>query len=173
MTAQTPYTLRNAAPSSDPSKQERKLFAENQKPEWLLNRWIRKPIRARLHCRSRNRGHQPQWPLDVDNTPQEFPGLKRDPIEPIHHSKFIPRLLFKMLYAQGVNTDRRTQKALIRDGKIEVAAKDYLKDYTSIIIWTEGFVNYAAISVLLGLHIALSRFMLDIDPLRHPMTETK
>ena len=65
---------------------------------------------------------------------------------------------------------------MIQDGKIEVAAKDYLKDYTSIIIWTEGFVNYAAISVLLGLHIALSRFILDIielDPLRHPMTETK
>jgi hypothetical protein len=69
----------------------------------------------------------------------------------------------------SVNTDRRTQEVLITDGKIEVVAKDYLKDYgRTSSIWIEGFVNYAAILVEFfspefpGLHIALSRFMLDI-----------
>jgi hypothetical protein len=109
----------------------------------------------------------------VDNALQglykKFPGLKRDLIKTIRHSKFIPRMLFKLRYAQGVNTDRRTQEVLIQDGKIEVVAKDYLKDYgRTSAIWTEGFVNYAAILVEFfgaefpGLHIALSRFMLDI-----------
>jgi len=111
--------------------------------------------------------------LPIDNALQglykKFPGLKRDLIKSIRHSKFIPRMLFKLRYAQGVNTDRRTQEVLIKDGKIEVVAKDYLKDYgRTSSIWTEGFVNYAAISVEFfgtefpGLHIALSRFMLDI-----------
>jgi hypothetical protein len=63
-------------------------------------------------------------------------------------------------------TDRHTQEVLIQDGKIEVVAKDYLKDYGLLpapveklppaqlvcrcrtsAIWTEGFVNYAAILV--------------------------
>jgi hypothetical protein len=97
---------------------------------------------------------------------KKFPGLKHDLIKSILHSKFIPRMLFKLRYAQGINTDRRTQEVLIKD---EVVAKDYLKDYgRTSSIWTEGFVNYAAISVEVfgakfpGLHIALSRFMLDI-----------
>ncbi|KAN0066727.1 hypothetical protein V8E54_015197 [Elaphomyces granulatus] len=78
---------------------------------------------------------------------KKFPGLKRDLIKSIRHSKFIPRMLFKLRYAQGVNTDRRTQ-VLITDGKIEVVAKDYLKGYgRTSSIWTEGFVNYAAILV--------------------------
>lgn len=78
-------------------------------------------------------------------------------------------MLFKLRYAQGANTDRRTQEVLIKDGKIEVIAKDYLKDYgCTSSIWTKGFVNYATISVEFfcaefpGLHIALSQFMLDI-----------
>jgi hypothetical protein len=111
--------------------------------------------------------------LPIDNALQglykKFPGLKRDLIKSIRHSKFIPRMLFKLRYAQGVNTDRRTQEVLIKDGKIEVVAKDYLKDYgRTSRIWTEGFVNYAAILVEFfdaefpGLHIALSRFMLDV-----------
>jgi hypothetical protein len=111
--------------------------------------------------------------LPIDNALQglykKFPGLKRDLIKSIRHSKFIPRMLFKLRYAQGVNTDRRTQEVLIKDGKIEVVAKDYLKDYgRTSSIWTEGFVNYAAILVEFfgaefpGLHIALSRFMLDV-----------
>ena len=32
--------------------------------------------------------------------------------------KFIPRMLFKLRYAQGVNADRRTQEVLIQDRKI-------------------------------------------------------
>ena len=81
----------------------------------------------------------------VDNGLQglykKFPGLKRL-IKTIRHSKFIPRMLFKLRYAQG------TQEVLIQDGKIEVVAKDYLKDYgRTSAIWTEGFVNYAAILV--------------------------
>jgi hypothetical protein len=59
----------------------------------------------------------------VDNALQglykKFPGLKRDLIKSIRHSKFVPRMLFKLRYGQGVNTDRRTQEVLIQDGKIE------------------------------------------------------
>src|SRR4029077_8764490 len=111
--------------------------------------------------------------LPVDNALQglykKFPGLKRDLIKSIRHSKFVPRMLFKLRYGQGVNADRRTQEVLIQDGKIEVAVKNYLKDYgRTPAIWTEGFVNYSSILVEFfaaefpGLHIALSRFMLDI-----------
>jgi hypothetical protein len=78
-------------------------------------------------------------------------------------------MLFKLRYGQGVNTDRRTQEVLIQDGKIEVAVNDYLKDYgRTPVIWTERPVNFSAILVEFfatefpGLHIALSRFMLDI-----------
>ena len=87
-------------------------------------------------------------------------------------SRFANQSLFpacSLSYAQGVNADRRTQEVLIQDGKIEVATKDYLKDYgRTPSIWTEGFVNYTAILVEFfgaefpGLHIGLSRFMLDI-----------
>ena len=65
--------------------------------------------------------------LPIDNALQglykKFSGLKRDLIKSIRHSKFIPRMLFKLRYAQGVNTDRRTQEVLIiKDGKIEPLA---------------------------------------------------
>jgi hypothetical protein len=57
--------------------------------------------------------------LPIDNALQglykKFPGLKRDLIKSIRHSKFIPRMLFKLRYAQGVNTDHRTQEVLIKD----------------------------------------------------------
>ena len=114
-------------------------------------------------------GETPPVDTALQGLYKKFPGLKRDLIKSIRQSKFIPRMLFKLRYAQGINADRRTQEVLIQDGKIEVATKDYLKDYgRTPSIWTEGFVNYTAILVEFfgaefpGLHIGLSRFMLDI-----------
>ncbi|KAN0076154.1 hypothetical protein V8E54_006296 [Elaphomyces granulatus] len=148
----------------------RKLFTGNQKPEWPLSRRMRRlhgPARIELLKRKSRPSATAVMPKQRPLMTLKFPGLKRDLIKSIRQSKFIPRMLFKLRYAQGVNADRRTQEVLIQDGKIEVATKDYLKDYgRTPTIWTEGFVNYTAISVFgaefPGLHIGLSRFMLDI-----------
>jgi hypothetical protein len=88
-------------------------------------------------------GETPPVDTALQGLYKKFPGLKRDLIKSIRQAKFIPRMLFKLRYAQGVNADRRTLEVLIQDGKIEVATKDYLKDYgRTPSIWTEGFINY-------------------------------
>jgi hypothetical protein len=99
-------------------------------------------------------GETPPVDTALQGLYKKFPGLKRDLIKSIHQSKFIPRMLFKLRYAQGVNADRRTQlEVLIQDGKIEVASKDYLKDYgRTPTIWTEGPAHW-----LESVHVGYNR----------------
>ena len=188
--------LRNAAPPpppSDPSEEDRaraeavrreseaRMAIEQANAEATRARQDRiaeaeiEAIRNGRHAEAttlggtNDSGETPPVDTALQGLYKKFPGLKRDLIKSIRQSKFIPRMLFKLRYAQGINADRRTQEVLIQDGKIEVATKDYLKDYgRTPSIWTEGFVNYTAILVEFfgaefpGLHIGLSRFMLDI-----------
>ena len=51
-------------------------------------------------------GETPPVDTALQGLYKKFPGLKRDLIKSIRQSKFIPRMLFKLRYAQGVNADR-------------------------------------------------------------------